>query len=319
MNNAQGCAKDDPGNAACGCSPTPSLAACEATFEATANATSFTWHDSTTGSWALQCCLRHDGVWNPYAEAGHTSGRSSLPLNVYSAAVAVPPTGVPELRVNGVRVPRARYPNANPETDQFPVGWVPSGGETWLPPKTPTLPLVEVNVSNAALLLRNSTQNGNYVGAVGGPCDNFEPPFSYWCSAHPVRLHANYPALPLLARLPRPPPPRVSQSGGGGFQYYVPSGVTLSPGLLPFDFPTPATNPPVFQVSCPGPHSAPPLASSTSFPSCRPGVARLALGKLDVRCRQVGQHDGQAHLWQGRLPGGARRSWIGLVRRRRVG
>ena len=145
MNNARGCAKNDPGNATCGCAPnTPSLAACEASFADDPRATAFTWHDAAAGPWALQCCLRRDGVWAPYAEADHTSGRRLPGLNVYVATVAAPAGGVPELRVGGLRVPRARYPNGNPETDQFPVGWVHAGGETWLPPRPPTMPLVEV-------------------------------------------------------------------------------------------------------------------------------------------------------------------------------
>jgi hypothetical protein len=93
----------------------------------------------------LQCCIRHDGVWAPYAEAGHTCGKRSAALNIWSAPVSI--GSMPELRVNGIRVPRARYPNGNPETDQFPVGWVPSGGETWHPPKPWTLPLVEVRTA----------------------------------------------------------------------------------------------------------------------------------------------------------------------------
>lgn len=38
-------------------------------------------------------------------------------------------------------------------------------------------------------------------------CEVFDPPFSYWCSAHP--------------------------SGGGGFQYYVPSGMDVPAALFP--------------------------------------------------------------------------------------
>ena len=46
-----------------------------------------------------------------------------------------------------------------------------------------------------------------YSGGIGGPCEVFDPPFSYWCSAHPA--------------------------GGGGFQYYVPSGMDISGGIFP--------------------------------------------------------------------------------------
>jgi hypothetical protein len=44
----------------------------------------------------------------------------------------------------------------------------------------------QVNVTNSPLRMRDSLENAQYVGALGGPCENFDPPFSYWCSAHPV-------------------------------------------------------------------------------------------------------------------------------------
>ena len=34
-----------------------------------------------------------------------------------------------------LRAPRARYPNANPETDQYPIGWNSDRGVQWLPPR----------------------------------------------------------------------------------------------------------------------------------------------------------------------------------------
>ena len=47
---------------------------------------------------------------------------------VYVASLAgagLLPSGVPALRVDGRRSTRARYPNANPERDLFPTGWIP--------------------------------------------------------------------------------------------------------------------------------------------------------------------------------------------------
>ena len=222
-NAAHGCNASAPGDAVCGCAAATSAAACEARFVGAANATAFTWHDAAQGpTWALKCCLRHDGVWAPAPQAGHVAGRRTPALNIWSTQLdaAALPAGVPELRVNGARVPRARTPNGDPETQQFPVGWVPAGGQQWHPP-APTGPATEVRVSNAALALRNSSQNANYSGGIGGPCVNFSPPFSYWCAAHPA--------------------------GGGGFQYYVPGGMTLAPGALPA-FSSPAGNPAVLQL-----------------------------------------------------------------------
>jgi hypothetical protein len=131
------------------------------------------------------------------------------------------------------------------------------------PPK-PAGPITPVSVFNAAIALRNSTQNTNYSGALGGPCANFDPPFSYWCSEHPA--------------------------GGGGFQYYVPGGATLAADAVPAFTIADAANPPVFQVRS-GPSRAlrratipithPPNSTRPHAPT-RAGVARRPLGQLDV-------------------------------------
>ncbi len=219
LNNAHGCTINAT-TSACACSAVGTLGACEAALlEANATATSFTWHDGAQKAWALQCCLRTDGVWAPVAQPGHTAGQRIGAANIWSAPVSAP-GGVKALRVNGVSAVRARYPNADPEVQQFPTGWYPSGGETWHPRKTPTMPLVPVAVKNAAIALRNSSENMVYSGAIGGPCENFDPPFSYWCSTAPA--------------------------GGGGFQYYVPSGVDL-PVSIDVGTPSP-NNPPYFNV-----------------------------------------------------------------------
>ena len=262
-NAARGCnasaPADDP---VCSCAAAPSAPVCEARFAAAANATAFIWHDAAQGpEWGLKCCLRHDGVWAPYPEAGHTSGLRSPALNVWVTDVpaALLPAGVPELRVNGARASRARYPNANPETQQFPIGWVLAGGQTWHPPNA-SAPAHEVQVYNDAIALRNSSENKNYSGAIGGPCVNFDPPFSYWCSAHPA--------------------------GGGGFQYYVPSGMSVAPGVLP-PFESPEANPPILCVSGGWDKGSRLLRlffipPPSLFPSPQARLARCSLGELAV-------------------------------------
>lgn len=87
-----------------------------------------------------------------------------------------------------------------------PVGWVPSA-QKWLPANPPPTDLVLVNVTNDMIAERGSSTFTDYLGGIGGPCSHFTPPFSYWCSLAP--------------------------SGGGGFQYYLPSGMTWSPGTFP--------------------------------------------------------------------------------------
>eukprot|EP00729_Bicosta_minor_P007358 gene7358-24009_t len=120
--------------------------------------------------------------------------KSSSGCNIWKTQL---PTGMSadQLRVDGNRSPRAR-----------PVGWVPSA-QKWLPANPPPTDLVLVNVTNDMIAERGSSTFTDYLGGIGGPCSHFTPPFSYWCSLAP--------------------------SGGGGFQYYLPSGMTWSPGTFP--------------------------------------------------------------------------------------
>ncbi|XP_065177576.1 uncharacterized protein LOC135808331 [Sycon ciliatum] len=118
-------------------------------------------------------------------------------MNVYVADVAdaegIAFTG---LRVNGRRVTRARRPNSDPERDFFPKGWFPSStAAKWLPAHEYG-PAKEVQLGP----VRNITGMFEMYGVgIGGPCSQFSPPVSYWCQKHPP----------------------------GGFQYYVPSGMTF--------------------------------------------------------------------------------------------
>lgn len=65
--------------------------------------------------------------WKPHAVDGA--------LNVFAADVsAFNLTRVHGLRVNERRVSPARYPDADPETQFWPTGWVPSTAADWLPP-----------------------------------------------------------------------------------------------------------------------------------------------------------------------------------------
>ena len=66
-----------------------------------------------------------------------------------------------------------------------------------------------MNVTNDMIAERGSSSFNDYLGGIGGPCSHFTPAFSYWCSLHP--------------------------SGGGGFQYYVPSGMTWADGTFAAD------------------------------------------------------------------------------------
>lgn len=98
-------------------------------------------------------------------DAGHWVG--GVPAtNIWKTQLQA---GMPDdqLRVDGNRSPRARHPNGNPETDQWPIGWIPAAKE-WLPAKTPPNDLVLVNVTNDAIADRGSTSFNVYLGGKSG-------------------------------------------------------------------------------------------------------------------------------------------------------
>jgi hypothetical protein len=71
--------------------------------------------------------------WRPWKPGNGT--------NVWSARIT--PSAVPgSLFVDGIRMIRARWPNANPETDLIPAGY--SNASAWLPPRPPRAPAVPV-------------------------------------------------------------------------------------------------------------------------------------------------------------------------------
>eukprot|EP00035_Acanthoeca_spectabilis_P019901 m.430160 g.430160 ORF g.430160 m.430160 type:complete len:990 (+) comp17121_c0_seq1:2833-5802(+) len=228
--NQGGCTPNDPTPIAaggCGCyNQTTTLEACVAKCTALGpkGCPNFAWSGSrgtsdTQSGWDNQCCIHADGVWHPSAQRPHDIphvsgqwGGGNPAKNIWKtslpAGTKLPDT--PHLRVDGARSTRARHPNANPELDIWPTGWVPDA-QTWLPAKPPKSSPQIIQVVNKLLQTRNDgatlTETKNYSGGIGGPCEVFDPPFSYWCSAHPA--------------------------GGGGFQYYVPSGMQLPDAVFP--------------------------------------------------------------------------------------
>ena len=91
-----------------------------------------------------------DLQWKPYS----TSGKS----NIYVADVAsfnLP--RVHGLRVNERRASPARFPNADPETQFWPIGYVPSKQDDWLEPKIAPTP-------NPAQLVNVTSPNRDWDG-----------------------------------------------------------------------------------------------------------------------------------------------------------
>ena len=237
MNNQHGCKEGTDNGRGCACheSGAPSAVSADACMAAChalgpENCTSFSWNSNNTAThaahqhdslgWVSNCCLRSDGIYAPTPADAHVSGHwvgASSPRNVWKTKLPADfewPTSAPEqLRLpdnNALgslrRAPRARHPNADPERDLWPTGYI-AGAAAWLQPTNRPLPPAPVNVANAALATRGSADFQNYSGGIGGPCAVFDPPFSYWCSPHP--------------------------RGGGGFQYFVPAGVEHAAGDFP--------------------------------------------------------------------------------------
>ena len=88
--------------------------------------------------WINHCCWRTDGDFPVISQVGVFSQDlvGASPKSVWVADLPSLPAGAPPtmtaLRINGHRVTLARFPNANPELDIFPKGYISSA--SWLPP-----------------------------------------------------------------------------------------------------------------------------------------------------------------------------------------
>ena len=120
----------------------PDWQACQASCQADRTCTAWTYHtpacgDACTG-WINHCCWRTDGAFPAIAQAGILSQENvgATAKNVWVASLPSLPPGVANasaLRINGHRATLARFPNANPELDIFPKGYI-SRAAAWLPP-----------------------------------------------------------------------------------------------------------------------------------------------------------------------------------------
>jgi hypothetical protein len=120
--------------------------------------------------------------------------------NIYVTPLPLPPHShqqhvwpdVTALRINGMRATRARFPNANPEWDQFPKGYVLDKTD-WKRPEykgaTANLtvklagayPTVDTPASAAPTHYGPYCFEGAYRLGTGGSCSILTPPQSYWC------------------------------------------------------------------------------------------------------------------------------------------
>eukprot|EP01063_Lacrimia_lanifica_P013035 TRINITY_DN196_c0_g1_i2.p1 TRINITY_DN196_c0_g1~~TRINITY_DN196_c0_g1_i2.p1 ORF type:complete len:793 (+),score=349.08 TRINITY_DN196_c0_g1_i2:64-2442(+) len=188
----------------------------------------------------VQFTPQHSGVTvqNYNGEAVTVSG--GLPLdtkwsqfkvgngsNIYVTDVPAGVT-VPGLQVGGVRATRARYPNGNVELpersqeagDPNGVQMIPAAQGEWVKADLSKQGTQEYVENENPAQMRNDTDYGfnKYMVGIGGPCDVYDPPVSYWCAK--------------------------DTKGGGAFPFRVPRGVrpTAEAGLhMPYAHPEDAT------------------------------------------------------------------------------
>jgi hypothetical protein len=101
--------------------------------------------------------VRLDGlVWSTHSRPGKPDVSVA---RLSPAQLRLLPRGIPALRLDGKRAHRARYPNANPEVDLFPKGWVPISKQTsWHAPEFPPYNAPGAVTCDPHRLCGNSTQ-----------------------------------------------------------------------------------------------------------------------------------------------------------------
>lgn len=177
----------------------PSVDACSAACLANTSCTGYTWHDSSCGEYATWCYARLDGYSSSDGAANHFSGwkpSSPLPskLNLWQATIpsSYGVGDINQLFLNDRRITRARFPNANPETDLSPKGYMDP--KEWLSPNSYSAP-TEVHINNVRPY---DPWFPNFQWGSNGSVANFSTG-SFWGTQHPP----------------------------AGDQYHVPSGVTI--------------------------------------------------------------------------------------------
>lgn len=181
-------------------------------------------------------------MWSPTAENDHVAGYRIAPQNIYVADVSalnIPPmdfnTGVASLFTSTdggktlARATRARFPNANPELDLWPVGWQDhNAGGTWLNADFNESSTTYLNIS-----LPENAHAGEFANWLWGyalddtsPCGKLTPNGSYWCQPYGrtqghdyfVRQPMGFQYLPAL--LPHAPYAPGQGPVGGIFNYW---------------------------------------------------------------------------------------------------
>ena len=143
---------------------------------------------------------------------------TSANARVFEADVPRGWGAIPALHVGGRRATLARFPNANPEVDIFPVGYI-TAPTTWTPPVEYQAPHAVCNPAEQCGKSDNWTipvtdawhgMFQNWTKGVGGACARYENNASVWCSGDFYRLR-QFPEMHTRS----------------------PSGLTYTPSLLP--------------------------------------------------------------------------------------
>ena len=125
------------------------------------------------------------------------SEKEHIHVTTLTAAQAklLPAKGATSLRVGGQRATRARFPNANPERDLFPKGYITSD-TSWKPPVYPPYNTPESKPCGTTgklcgesktldIPVKGQEWHGmyqNFTVGYGGACSVYSPPVSPWCS-----------------------------------------------------------------------------------------------------------------------------------------
>ena len=173
----------------------------------------------------LQVEPRHSGISiqafpgeSPVVSGGRSLDVKWCPVdvkgkkNIYVADLSGQVESVPGLQLNGVRATRARYPNLPGGIEVSPGygAMIKSAKGRWTPPDLSKLGKIEFHTDMLPEHTRNDSTDGffqHYMIGIGGTCDIYDPPVSYWCSEH--------------------------TSGGGAFAFRVPAGVAVNKSALP--------------------------------------------------------------------------------------
>ena len=209
------------------------MTACQALCNANRKCHAYLWHDRNQGFYAHMCIGRLDGYYNPSRYDGHYSGRDSSAVLPPVPPPPEPPVPgppniwvthvkqnfrkeMPGLIIDGKRATIARYPNVPGGVEaSCGYGCLISGGDAyWTPPDFERAKTVKYYTDMNPEHKRNDSARGggldnwfsHYMIGVGGLCDVYDPPVSYWCSKY--------------------------TSGGGAFAFRTPTGVTPKKGAM---------------------------------------------------------------------------------------